>query len=770
MLERIKEYVKVKRRSKRFVFSFVVFMLLVITSISYAIFMISTDKYRSSEMFISKLMYGINIESTEESSIVNGKQVTVLGGETGVVKVTLTSLNPVDSNYKLQYKVIEGEGEVYYSDKTNWLPYGTISKSDESVYVKTIKVIIENTGEEELEIEIGASGGYIYNSVSSVGLISGYEAIEEEKETIVAIGEGEVITEVIESDTGCETTINGVCLYGGESKKNYLQYPTSDNKEENIWRIMGTYNIDGEVIAKMISETSTTSTYENGATNLTSFYNNLEDKEKYIYETNKFKCEGESLTCRESERYTNIGLINIEEYNKVGGINSYLGSSRSYFSMTERENLVSNITSEGIEEVGYNTSSGLRGVVYVKSEVKVKGSGTSNDPYVFAKEGDGDINLLAWTLGGVAQSGAFPQKGEGYIGESVECTNGSIAYWDNILWSPIFETINTPTTCTVHFKEGTSLYAKILLDNPNVSERSNFNTAFKTSNNGNTIYKASGQNDKDTYYFAGEVTNNYVEFGGYYWRIVRINEDNSVRLIYAGTSTGDTSAFINTEQEYNSSDANSAYVGYMYTASQQYGLNRNSSIKTVLDNWYINNLSGFDEYISKTAIYCNDRTVGSGTWTATGSDFYYAAYSRLVSGKSPTYICGNENDRFTVSTSTGNGKLTYPIGLITADEIAYAGGMYNTNNSSYYIAQNAKTGAAWWWTMSPFSWSYSQAHVFSVGGSTAAGALNYSHVNITFGVRPVISLKACIQYSNGNGTASDPYTVELPESCANVEN
>ena len=87
----------------------------------------------------------------------------------------------------------------------------------------------------------------------------------------------------------------------------------------------------------MISETSITSTYENGATNLTSFYNNLEDKEKYIYETNKFKCEGESLTCTESERYANIGLINIEEYNKVGGINSYLGSERSYFSMTERE-------------------------------------------------------------------------------------------------------------------------------------------------------------------------------------------------------------------------------------------------------------------------------------------------------------------------------------------------------------------------------------------------------------------------------------------------
>ena len=397
MLERVKEYVIQKKRSKRFIFGFILVMLTIVTGLSYGIFMMSTDKYRASEMFIANLMYGINMSDSDNTSTINGKNITVEVGVTETIDVTLTSLNPVDSNYKLQYKVISGNGKVYYSDKTNWLPYGTISKSDESVYVKTIKVIIENTGEEELEIEIGASGGYIYNSVSSVGLISGYEAIEEEKETIVAIGEGEVITEVIESDTGCETTTNGVCLYGGESKKNYLQYPTSDNKEENIWRIMGTYNVDGEVVAKMISETTMTSTYTDATTNLTSFYNALEDKEKYIYETNKLLCTGENITCTESDKYTNIGLINIDEYNKIGGRNSYLGSVSSYFSMTERENLVSNITSEGIEEVEYSTNSGLRGVVYVKSEAKVRGSGTASDPYVFVSEesGTGDINLLA---------------------------------------------------------------------------------------------------------------------------------------------------------------------------------------------------------------------------------------------------------------------------------------------------------------------------------------------------------------------------------------
>ena len=381
--------------------------------------------------------------------------------------------------------------------------------------------------------------------------------------------------------------------------------------------------------------------------------------------------------------------------------------------------------------------------------------------------------LIAYTIDGQAMTSNFPQKGEGYIGDSVTCTNGVTGVWNNDTWKLELNDVSTATNCTINFTEYTPyFYEQILANNPNVETRSDFSTVFTESNNGNTIYKASGQDGKDTYYFAGAVTNNYVYFGGYYWRIVRINEDNSVRLIYAGTSATDTAAFINTGQAYNTSTNNSAYVGYMYTANEQYGTNTNSSIKTVLDNWYINNLSGFDEYISKTAIYCNDRTVGSGSWSATGSDFYYGAYTRLQTNKTPTYICSNENDRLTVSTSTGNGKLTYSIGLITADEVAYAGGVYGRTNSSYYIAQNASTGARYWWTMSPGYWYVGDyVGVFRVvGGDSGTGRLGSSTVGGAYGVRSVVSLKSCVLYSGGNGTASDPYTVELADGCANVEN
>ena len=770
MLVKVIEYLKLKRKSKRFMFSFVVFMLSIITGFSYAIFMISTDKYRVSEMFIANLMYGINISDSDNTSSISGKEVTVGVGTTEIVNVTLTSLNPVDSNYKLQYRILSGTGDVYYSDRTNWMPYGPISKSNEGVYVKTIKIVIENTGTGSLTVEIGASGGYAYNSVSSVALISGYTAITEEKTTVVAIGDGELLKELVEKDTSCDTTESGVCLYGGESKNNYVQYPESSNKSENIWRILGTYNVDGKVVVKMISETSTTSTYTNAVPNLNSFYNDLEYVSDYILPTNKFLCTGSNINCGASSKFSNIGLINVDEYNKIGGINSYLGSTSSYFSMTEANSLVSNITSSGIEEVSFSTSSGLRGVVYVQEDVRATGSGTASDPFVFTPKGD--VNVIAWTLDGVEQSGDLPGKNDGYVVSGVTCTNGATAEWNNDTWGIIVGNITeVPTNCTINFTNPQYLYAQVLEDNPNVETRTNFSTIFTDSNNGDTIYKASGQDGEDTYYFAGQVTNNYVKFAGYYWRIIRINEDNSIRLIYAGTSATDTAAFISTSQAYNSSADNSAYVGYMYTTSQQYGTGTNSPIKTVVDNWYVSNLNSYSGYISKTAIYCNDRTVGSGSWSATGSTaFYYAGFTRLYTNKTPTFVCSNANDKFTASTSTGNGKLTHPIGLITADEISYAGGLYGTANSNYYIAQNASSGASYWGTMSPSYWNGRFAFVFYVGGSSNAGRLSNDVVYNLRGVRPVISLKACVIASGGSGTASNPYTVSLTDECANVEN
>ena len=211
------------------------------------------------------------------------------------------------------------------------------------------------------------------------------------------------------------------------------------------------------------------------------------------------------------------------------------------------------------------------------------------------------------------------------------------------------------------------------------------------------------------------------------------------------------------------------YVGYMYGTSGAQASNRtnenSSTIKTAIDNWYVSNLEakGYTKYLSTTAVYCNDREVGSGTYSATGSAFHYAAYTRLNTNKTPSYDCTATEDKFTVDTSTGNGKLTYPIALMTADEVSCAGGLYGTNAPTWYYynsANGSSTGSTFWWLLSPYYWYGSNANVFGVFGSSHPGRLNSDFVDSTNGVRPAISLKSCIKYSTGNGSANEPYTIK----------
>ena len=269
--------------------------------------------------------------------------------------------------------------------------------------------------------------------------------------------------------------------------------------------------------------------------------------------------------------------------------------------------------------------------------------------------------------------------------------------------------------------------------------------------------------------------NNWVKFGknssnqDLYWRIIRTNSDGSIRLLYHGISTTATDAYIG-ESQFNKIFNDSMYVGYMYGTSGSQESNRtnanNSTIKTVIDNWYASNMTSYTKYLSTTAVYCNDREVGSGTYSATGSIFYYAPYARVYTSYAPTYDCTNNNDKFTVDASTGNGKLTYPIALMTADEIAYAGGATSKKAPMWYYTNSSfesSTGLTEWWSLSPFNWDVSGASSWHVFGK---GSLSGFGVNYSRSVRPVVSLKSCIKYSTGNGTSETPYEiVETSSGC-----
>ena len=253
-----------------------------------------------------------------------------------------------------------------------------------------------------------------------------------------------------------------------------------------------------------------------------------------------------------------------------------------------------------------------------------------------------------------------------------------------------------------------------------------------------------------------------------YWRIIRTNSDGSIRLLYHGTSTTATDAYIG-ESVFNAADNDPMYVGYMYGTSGSLASNRtntnNSIIKRVIDTWYKDNLNiNYGKYISTTAIYCNDRSNPAGGYNTGKSTFLYGADTRLETNKTPTYDCTNVNDKFTVDTSTGNGKLTYPIALMTADEVSFAGGVVFEDTKAWswynYNSANGRSAGISWWLLSPFYWN-KFAYVFDVEINTDSfGKLNGSTTGLTDHVRPVISLKSCVKISGGDGSANAPYTIK----------
>ncbi len=337
-----------------------------------------------------------------------------------------------------------------------------------------------------------------------------------------------------------------------------------------------------------------------------------------------------------------------------------------------------------------------------------------------------------------------------------------------------FSNVQKGTICSVYLIDNT-LTGRLLKDHSTRLTRTSFSSVLTTDNT-KTLY-TSTEDSKTVYYFAGNATDNWVKFGknesnkDLYWRIIRTNSDGGVRLLYHGTSTTATDAYIGTSK-FNTENNDPMYVGYMYGTSGSLVNNRtnatNSTIKGVIDTWYKNNLNtNYGKYISTTAVYCNDRSNPAGGYNTGSTEFYYGGYTRLITNKAPTYDCTDTNDKFTVDTSTGNGKLTYPIALMTADEVSFAGGLIWTNAPTWYYynsANGSSTGDTWWWLLSPSNWFGSRAGVFIVFGSSNPGSLNYDSVFITHGVRPAISLKSCIKYSTGDGSAGTPYTIEETET------
>ena len=242
--------------------------------------------------------------------------------------------------------------------------------------------------------------------------------------------------------------------------------------------------------------------------------------------------------------------------------------------------------------------------------------------------------------------------------------------------------------------------------------------------------------DGETYYFRGAVEDNYVKIGDMetLWRIVRVNGDGTTRLI---------SDEIVGNSAFNTSFNNEKYLGYTYDNSAPNVQDGTSStIKTYLENWYTTNMSEYDNLIASTR-YCNDTSVSE---VDRFGYIYYGARGRLANNKSPQFTCPNTE-------KTNGGEYDLKIGLLTADEAAFAGGKYYSSNKDYYLQKGD-----WYWLGTPSYFSGINASGFGVDDS---GDLHNHFVGDSGGVVPVLNLRSDVLYSTGDGTKTNPYIVNL---------
>jgi len=389
------------------------------------------------------------------------------------------------------------------------------------------------------------------------------------------------------------------------------------------------------------------------------------------------------------------------------------------------------------------------------------------------------------------------------------------------------------------------------------------------------VYKAN-DNDGISYYFRGDVENNYVRFAGYWWRIIRINGDGSIRMIHYG-STIDKVTYYANNKIYNSltysptylgfknnkpgfgsnivesSERNDSYnimttnysssyyskgynydretgkftldqsegnmisgkwsdihdqvlnEGYIYTftsSNPSFSSERiqkvtgytpvtetgvyyykkyvymgyvSTSYENAVENveesnalkelniWYEENIKNqqdsngnlLSKYLTDN-IFCNDREINSGDgFNSFTKQTYYKSNSR-VNTKSPSLICTQDNDKFTVSNDIGNGELTNPIGLITLDEALLAGTYTgNYSNKLFYLSYGSRT----FFTMSPYYYDYNNGAVLYIVSSN--GSLSSTYVQNSSMLRPVINLKANTKIVSGNGTPDSPFEITL---------
>ncbi len=254
----------------------------------------------------------------------------------------------------------------------------------------------------------------------------------------------------------------------------------------------------------------------------------------------------------------------------------------------------------------------------------------------------------------------------------------------------------------------------------------------------NTNLLESVDSDGTTYYFSGNVDNNYIKLGNMdlLWRIVRVNGDGTIRLV-SDASIG--------KSKFNTNIINEKYVGYTYNDTDTNGTNilNTSTIYEYLENWYNSNIENnyTIRWLIANSRYCNDTSISN------QDNITYGASSR-IDGGTPTLVCPESDKDY-------GGDYNLKIGLLTADEIALAGNSTGISSSNFYLNKGVN-----YWTMSPSDYdNYGASNINMYNNDL----INYGYVDEELDVFPVINIKSDVLYEIGDGTITNPYIIVSDE-------
>lgn len=505
------------------------------------------------------------------------------------------------------------------------------------------------------------------------------------------------------------------------------------------------------------------------------WYNTLTADQKSFIVTGKFcnditntasnrLSSNPTFVCPSGANYLNlnVGIITADEARYAGSgfggySTTYLDTSNWFWTMTtaDSSNMYQVLESRVMNYSSPINNRGLdvKQVINLKADVKISsGDGTSSNPFVVDSNSLTSVSNTA-DYKVTQYFSAIPNSGYEY--ESLSCTNSQSASYDKATGKLII-TPTKDTTCTVKFKKK-AVSNTILANNTIITSTPDFSNGEPPdsgTNTGSGLYKTE-DDDGTSYYFRGAIDNNYVSFAGFTWRIVRINGNGTIRLIYNG-SIGSSNFNVKQESPYGKEASYTSYnesactlnspcISDYDTSTSTFNNNKtvtNSTMKTYLENWYKNNLASYDSKIALER-FCADTTHPN---FSSSDDFICFGASLRMDSHSPLLKCSDTSETY-----GGNYKLK--IGLLTADEMSFAGLGDETNSST---TNNYLYYSGYWYTMSLQFSNTNHGRLFLGyrGKITDFRGVTYSQA-----VRPVINLNSNVDITGGDGTSSNPYTI-----------